>query len=147
MTLQQLRGIEINARAAALAELVLWIGYLQWHFRTRGHASVAEPVMHDYGNIECRDAVLAYDRVETCAGCERQAVTRWDGVTFKQHPVTGEDVPDETAQVPQWRYVNPRKAEWPAADFIVGNPPFIGNKRDARCAGRRLRRSLAWRMA
>ncbi len=27
------------------------------------------------------------------------------------------------------RYVNPRKAGWPAADFVVGNPPFIGNKR------------------
>jgi hypothetical protein len=42
-------------------------------------------------------------------------------------------VPDEAAQVPQWRYVNPRPAEWPAADFIVGNPPFIGAKpmRDA----------------
>jgi len=25
--------------------------------------------------------------------------------------------------------VNPRKAEWPEADFVVGNPPFIGNKR------------------
>jgi hypothetical protein len=43
--------------------------------------------------------------------------------------VTGEDVPDETALVPQWRYLNPRAAEWPKADFIVGNPPFIGNKR------------------
>ena len=29
-------GIEINPRAAAIAELVLWIGYLQWHFRTKG---------------------------------------------------------------------------------------------------------------
>jgi hypothetical protein len=38
-------------------------------------------------------------------------------------------VPDETALVPQWRYLNPRPAEWPQADFIVGNPPFIGNKR------------------
>ena len=38
-------------------------------------------------------------------------------------------MPDETAQVPQWRYLNPRPAEWPQADFIVGNPPFIGNKR------------------
>jgi hypothetical protein len=27
---------EINPRAAAITELVLWIGYLQWHFRTRG---------------------------------------------------------------------------------------------------------------
>src|SRR5690606_17567017 len=27
------------------------------------------------------------------------------------------------------RYVNPRKAEWPEAEFVVGNPPFVGNKR------------------
>ncbi len=39
VTLQQLRGIELNERAAALAELVLWIGYLQWHIRTSGHAA------------------------------------------------------------------------------------------------------------
>ena len=56
-------------------------------------------------------------------------VSRWDGKTTKQHPVTGEDVPDETAQVPLERYVNPRRAEWPPADVVVGNPPFIGNKR------------------
>ncbi len=48
---------------------------------------------------------------------------------MKQHPVTGEDVPDENARVPLERYVGARKAEWPAADFVVGNPPFIGNKR------------------
>ena len=29
-----LLGIELNPRAAAIAEVVLWIGYLQWHFRT-----------------------------------------------------------------------------------------------------------------
>jgi hypothetical protein len=56
-------------------------------------------------------------------------VTRWDGKTTKVHPVTGEKVPDESAQVPEWRYVNPRQAEWPQAEFIVGNPPFIGSKR------------------
>jgi hypothetical protein len=43
---------------------VLWIGYLQWHIRTRGNAAVAEPVVHNYGNIECRDAVLAWDAQE-----------------------------------------------------------------------------------
>ena len=31
--------------------------------------------------------------------------------------------------MPVTRYKNPRKAEWPEADFIVGNPPFIGNSR------------------
>lgn len=126
VTLQQLRGIELNDRAAALAELVLWIGYLQWHIRTFGHASVAEPVVHDYGNIEHRDAVLAYDGHEPMLDASRRPITRWDGVTTKLHPATGRPVPDESAQVVQWRYLKPRQAEWPQADFIVGNPPFIG---------------------
>lgn len=130
VTLQQLRGIEINERAAALAELVLWIGFLQWEIRTRGNDAVGEPVIHDYGNIECRDAVLAYDREEPALDpSTRKVITRWDGKTFKKHPVTGEDVPDEKATRVEYRYVNPRKAEWPKAAFIVGNPPFIGNKR------------------
>ncbi|MFP5382989.1 MAG: DNA methyltransferase, partial [Gammaproteobacteria bacterium] len=60
----QFLGIEINPRAAAVAEMVLWIGYLQWHFRTRGEAAPPQPVLRDFHNIECRDAVLAYDRVE-----------------------------------------------------------------------------------
>ncbi len=51
VTLQQLRGIEINERAAALAELVLWIGWLQWHVRTlrpgqRGRAGGARLRQH-----------------------------------------------------------------------------------------------------
>ena len=28
--------------------------------------------------------------------------------------------------MPVERYRNPRKAQWPQADFIIGNPPFIG---------------------
>ncbi len=129
VTLQQLRGIELNERAAAMAELVLWIGYLQWHIRTRGHAAVATPVVHNYGNIECRDAVLAWDAQEPAYDDAGQLLSRWDGSTYKTHPVTGEQVPDEAAQMPQWRYVGARPATWPQADFIVGNPPFIGNKR------------------
>jgi hypothetical protein len=126
VTLQQLRGIEINERAAALAELVLWIGYLQWHIRTRGNKAVAEPVVHNYGNIECRDAVLAWDDLEPAYDASGQLLTRWDGKTTKTHPITGAQVPDEAAQVPQWRYLKPRKATWPQADFVIGNPPFIG---------------------
>lgn len=126
VNLQQLRGIELNERAAALAELVLWIGFLQWHIRSFGNSSVAEPVVHDYGNIEHRDAVLDYDSVEPMTDETGNPILRWDGVTKKSHPVTGKQVPDETAQVVQWRYINPRQAQWPKADFIVGNPPFIG---------------------
>ena len=126
VTLRQLLGIEVNPRAAALAELVLWIGWLQWHIRTWGSTAVAEPVVHDYGNIECRDAVLAWERQELATDEHGQPLSRWDGATFKPHPVTGEAVPDEAAQVPQWRYVGAKAAQWPQADFIVGNPPFIG---------------------
>ncbi|QTR52626.1 class I SAM-dependent DNA methyltransferase [Thiothrix unzii] len=123
---QQFLGLEVNPRAAAIAEMVLWIGYLQWHFRVHGNVSPAEPILRDFHNIENRDAVLAYDGVENVLDAAGNPVTRWDGRTFKTHPVTGKDVPDETAQVPVLRYLNPRKAEWPAADYIIGNPPFIG---------------------
>lgn len=124
----QLLGLEVNPRAAAIAELVLWIGYLQWHFRTRGRVAPPEPIIKNFHNIENRDAVLAYDRTEPVLDEQSQPVTRWDGRTMKKHPVTGEDVPDEAARVPLLSYVNPRPADWPQADFIVGNPPFIGNR-------------------
>ena len=67
----QLLGLEVNPRAAAIAELVLWIGYLQWHFRTRGQVLPPQPVLRDFGNIECRDAVLAHDGANGGRGRER----------------------------------------------------------------------------
>ena len=126
----QFLGIEINPRAVAIAEVVLWIGWLQWHLRDRKSPdSFSEPILHAYGNIECRDALLQYDRKELVRDEHGKPVTRWDGVTMKKHPVTREDVPDDKATVAVERYVNPRKAEWPAADFVVGNPPFLGKLR------------------
>jgi len=125
----QLLGIEINPRAAAIAELVLWIGYLQWHFRTHGSVSPPEPVIKNFKNIECRDAVLDWTSKQPLLDEHGKPVTHWDGRTTKPHPVTGEEVPDETARDISFRYLNPKKAEWPKADFVVGNPPFVGNKR------------------
>jgi hypothetical protein len=125
----QFLGLELNPRAAAIAELVLWIGYLQWHFRTQGSGLPPQPILKDFRNVECRDAVLAWDGLGYETDAAGKPLTRWDGRTTKVHPVTGEQVPDETARIPRERYENPRKAEWPQADFIVGNPPFIGNKR------------------
>ena len=122
----QFLGIELNPRAAAIAELVLWIGYLQWHFRTNGSGLPSSPILKDFRNIECRDAVLAYDAVEFVLDERGVPVSRWDGRTMKKHPVTGQDVPDERAQIPLQRYANPRHAKWPTADVAVGNPPFIG---------------------
>ena len=126
----QLKGIELNPRAAAITDLVLWIGYLQWYFRTWGASTLPpEPVIQRFHNIEHRDALLAYDKVESAVDEHGSARTTWDGTTKKRHPVTGEEVPDESARRPVLTYVNARRAEWPSAEFIVGNPPFLGNWR------------------
>ena len=126
---QQFFGIEIKPWAKEIAELVLWIGWLQWQIRTRGYRNHPdEPILRDYHNIDRRDAVLTYDEEVPLLDDEGTPVTRWDSETMKKHPTTGENVPDESARVPVYRYVNPRKAEWPEAEFIVGNPPFIGDK-------------------
>jgi hypothetical protein len=89
-------GLELNPRAAAIAELVLWLGYLQWQIRNGG--SVADPVLERLDNIRAMDAVLRHDP-------ERRKA---DG--------SGAELP------------NPRRPDWPEADYIVGNPPFIGGK-------------------
>lgn len=125
----QFLGIEINPRAAAIADLVIWIGYLQWHFKRFGDFTPVEPVLREYKNIECRDAVLACDYTEVAIDPKTgQRRTRWGGGTMK-HPLTGEDVPDPNDQVLILKYVNPRPAEWQEADYVVSNPPFIGNSR------------------
>ncbi|MEG4516034.1 MULTISPECIES: DNA methyltransferase [unclassified Microcoleus] len=124
----QFLGIEINPRAAAIADLVIWIGYLQWHFRRFGDIPPIEPVLREYNNIECRDAVLEYDGIEPDVDAAGKVRTRWGGRMMKS-PVTGEDIPDPTNQVTIYRYLNPRAAVWPEADYIVSNPPFIGNAR------------------
>lgn len=108
----QFLGLELNPRAAAIAELVLWIGYLQWHFRTKG-GMPADPVLREFRNIQGRfDAVLAAN-VSLARDAKGVPVTR-------RRPDGGvEEV---------YVYGNPRQPEWPEAEFIVGNPPFIGGK-------------------
>lgn len=123
----QFLGIEKNPRAVPVAELVLWIGYLQWHFRTRGAAPPAEPILRDFRNIREGDALLTYEREEAERDAKGDAVTRWGGRT-KLHPITGEDVPDETDRVLVLRPVGAKPTEWPEADFIVSNFPFVAGK-------------------
>ncbi len=107
----QFLGMEINARAAAIAELVLWIGHLQWHVRTKGGLP-SEPILKAFHNIEVRNAVLSADK----------ALAR---------DISGKPLwrtrPDGTRRE-VYTFGNPRIPEWPSAHFIVGNPPFIGGK-------------------
>ncbi|MCA3317840.1 MAG: class I SAM-dependent DNA methyltransferase [Roseomonas sp.] len=123
----QFLGIEKNPRAVPVAELVLWIGYLQWHFRTRGNAPPAEPILRDFKNIREGDALLNYAREEPERDDKGRPITRWGGQT-KPHPVTAEMVPDEADQIPVLRPVDPKPSIWPDAEFIIGNPPFIAGQ-------------------
>ncbi|MBN8552294.1 MAG: class I SAM-dependent DNA methyltransferase [Caulobacterales bacterium] len=98
----QFLGIELNVRAAAIAELVLWIGYLQQHYRNRSEHP-AEPILKAFDNIQNKDAVLTWD------GSPELQFEMTDGVAVQVFP-------------------NARRPDWPEAEFIVGNPPFIGGK-------------------
>ena len=56
----QLHGIEINPYAAELAQVVIWIGYLQW-MRDNGFIEgVRKPILEPLQTIECRDAILEF---------------------------------------------------------------------------------------
>ncbi len=98
----QFLGLELNPRAAAIAELVIWLGYLQWHFRTKSSAP-SEPILRDFKNIKVMDAVLTWD------GWPVPKVEEKDGKRVLSYP-------------------NARRPDWEEADYIVGNPPFIGGK-------------------
>jgi hypothetical protein len=78
----QLYGMEINSYAHDLAQMTVWIGWLQW-IRANGFGSPADPILRPLSeNIRRMDAIVSDD---------------------------GEP-------------------EWPAVDFIIGNPPFLGGK-------------------
>jgi hypothetical protein len=89
-------GIELNHRAAAVTELVLWLGYIQWQLRNR--QAITDPVLEELSTIRRDDAVLAH---------------------------AGERFGPDGASL---GYADPRRPDWPEADYIVGNPPFIGGK-------------------
>jgi hypothetical protein len=102
----QFLGMEVSPRAAAIAELVLWIGYLQWHFRIKG-GPPKEPILQAFNNIQVKDAVLDEAGRELARDDRGKPLTRGE---------SGE---------PVYRYKNPHRPDWPEAEFIVGNPPFI----------------------
>ena len=53
----QLYGIEINPYAFELAQMSVWIGYLQW-IRHNGFGEPEDPVLRPMDTFECKDAIL-----------------------------------------------------------------------------------------
>jgi hypothetical protein len=93
-------GIELNEYAAELARVTVWIGELQWRIQ-RGYAFKLNPVLEPLDHIECRDAVLDSVRAEPLS-------VRAEPLSVRAEPV---------------------EAQWPKADAVVGNPPFVGDKK------------------
>jgi len=124
----QFIGLEINPRAAHITEMVLWIGFLQWHFRTHGNVNPPEPVIRKFNNIQNLDALITYQNWKPAADANGRPITRWDGLTYRTDPATGRQVPDEAAVIVDEVYEGVAAAQWPQAEFIVGNPPFTGGK-------------------
>ncbi|WP_318013134.1 class I SAM-dependent DNA methyltransferase [Mesorhizobium sp. BH1-1-4] len=108
---EQFFGMELNKRAVEIAELVLWIGYIQWHMRTRATVP-PEPVLGSSDHVHAKDALLT-----------------WSGYPHPQlkRDAVGKPVSDSQGNE-TYAYPNAVSADWPEADFIVGNPPFIGGK-------------------
>lgn len=124
----QFHGIEKKRWAREIAELTLWIGFHQFWRRSHGETAPSEPILRETGTLEHRDAVLAHDGERHDPKRDRR-----DPTPHIRHAVTREKIPDPKARREFRALINPREAKWPRADFIVGNPPFLGKlkQRDA----------------
>lgn len=92
-------GLELNEYAAELARVTVWIGELQWRI-DHGYEFKTNPVLEPLDHIECRDALLCLAADGAAAG-------------------VGTDVGMGAVA----------EAQWPAADVVIGNPPFLGDKK------------------
>jgi len=57
---QQLHGMEINVYAHELAQITVWIGYIQWRYEN-GLEKLAHPILQPLNTIKRMDAILGYD--------------------------------------------------------------------------------------
>lgn len=120
----QFYGIEVKPWAREIAELTLWIGFHQFWRQHHGDVQPEEPLLRDTGTLECRDGVMTWRATR-----EDPSRDTFDPTPRLRHPVTGALVPDPSARRPYVEYVDAAQAGWPEADFIVGNPPYLGAKR------------------
>lgn len=116
----QLHGLELDPAAARIAALTLWIGFLQRQAAAGRLARTPEPLLADLPNIRTADALLTHAGGEDLLDARGHPVLRARGVTDKR---------DTRHLAPAQQLRDVAVTPWPSVDFIVGNPPFIGNKR------------------
>ncbi len=149
-----LLGIELNEYAAELARVSVWIGEIQWRI-AHGYAAKTNPVLEPLEQIECRDALLQFlppplgeDGGGGVSPLPPPGEGRDGGISLP--PPLGEGrgggagasastAPDSGPASP---HPNPppvgegvKEAQWPKADAVVGNPPFLGDKKMRRELG------------
>jgi type II restriction/modification system DNA methylase subunit YeeA len=122
-------GIELNPYAAELARVSVWIGEIQW-MRRNGFPAASNPILRPLDTIECRDAVLSFPSPRRGEGQGEgesviPALSRDPPCSFTEQE--GRQSPDQVRG--DGSAVTPTRAEWPEADVIIGNPPFLGGKR------------------
>ncbi|HNN91573.1 MAG TPA: class I SAM-dependent DNA methyltransferase [Pseudomonadota bacterium] len=115
----QFYGIEVKPWAAKIAELVLWIGYLQWQVSSGRMTQTPEPLLQDLRHIENRDALITWKSEEPVLDAQGQPQMVAQGVSKKR---------SERSMVPLTKLSGVQVADWPVVEFVVGNPPFLGNK-------------------
>ncbi|MDR3452808.1 MAG: hypothetical protein P4L96_08400 [Rhodoferax sp.] len=148
-------GIELNEYAAELARVTVWIGELQWRM-AHGYEFKTNPVLEPLDHIECRDALLCYS-AHSVGGSEAQAGQTPGAHTlrFLKSPPTsappappsggaavetggGTTTEEETGSDRDFAQRNSgsdsvssgvSEANWPRADVVIGNPPFLGDKK------------------
>ncbi|MEN5144885.1 DNA methyltransferase [Brevundimonas diminuta] len=119
----QFWGIEKSDHAASIAEVVMWIGYLQWRIRN-GEAPSQLACAGDLAPRRGRERIIRADALLVSAGEDLRRDARG-------RPISLWRFNQETEVV---HYRDPQPTQWPVAHFIIGNPPFI--------AGKNLRRDL-----
>ncbi len=115
---RQMYGIEINPIAQALASIVVWIGYIQWRINNGYGQEFGEPILEELeDNIARKDAILPPLTTNPIPRPLPQQAR--EGELGE-----GESRRGDSVSRPQTETVN-----WPAVDVIVGNPPFLGAKK------------------
>ncbi|MDE2908564.1 MAG: class I SAM-dependent DNA methyltransferase, partial [Chloroflexota bacterium] len=122
---RQMYGIEIDPIAHALASIVVWIGYIQWRVNNGYGQEFAEPILEELeDNIVCKDAILPpIPRPLPPQGREGEL----DSAELAKG--------DESPSLHVGEGFGAGGVDWPAVDVIVGNPPFLGGKKQRRELG------------